>query len=86
MEPTLRQRIVACIGDALDAMGALEGRAVDEETGLFGEGVGLDSIEALRIVTAVEERFDVAIADEDLDPDQFATVGTLAGFFEERIA
>ena len=85
MERPSRSRIVACIGDALDSMGVLDGAPVEEALGLFGRGIGLDSIEALRIVTALEERFGLTIEDESLDPIHFRTVGTLAGFIEEQL-
>ena len=85
MDAALRSRIVACIGEALDALGVLEGETMDEATGLFGRGIGLDSIETLRIVLALEERFDLAIEDDALDAEHFRTVGSLVGFIEGQI-
>jgi acyl carrier protein len=48
---------------------------------LFGEGLGLDSIDALELAMALEERYGVKIED---DPDEnrriFASVRSLADF------
>jgi acyl carrier protein len=49
----------------------------------FGPGdslfaLGLDSLAVMRIVAFCEEEFDVAIPDEDLMPDNFENVQSLA--------
>ena len=46
---------------------------------LFGEGLGLDSVEALEIVVGIEETFDVKIEDEEL-VDEFYSIDTLADY------
>lgn len=56
---------------------------IDSDTELFGNGVGLDSIEVLQIVSSIEEKFDITIEDEDLLPERFMTVGSLVTFVEE---
>jgi len=58
----------------------------DAATPLLGLGVGLDSIDALRLATALERRFDIQIPDESLTTDLFASVGALAGFVTLQIA
>jgi acyl carrier protein len=45
-----------------------------------GQGLGLDSIDALELVVLVEERFDVTIPDEDVGKRAFASVAALADF------
>jgi len=67
---------------------ALEDIAPDEiETAapLFVEGLGLDSIDALELAMALEERFGVKIG-EDPEENQrvFTSVQSLAGFVEEN--
>jgi acyl carrier protein len=59
--------------------------ALDEDTGLLGTGIGLDSFEVLQLVGALEERFGLTIDDDDLRPDHFRTVGTLLRFLEARV-
>ena len=53
---------------------------------LLGLGVGLDSIEALRLVTALEREFGIEIPDASLTADLFANVATLADYVSGRIA
>ena len=57
----------------------------DEETGLLGQGIGLDSVEALQLVARMEEAFDMTVADEDLDAVHFRTVATFTRFIAERM-
>ena len=58
---------------------------IETEAPLFVEGLGLDSIDALELAMALEERYGVKIGD---DPDQnrqiFASVRTLAAFVSEN--
>jgi acyl carrier protein len=51
-----------------------------------GQGLGLDSIDALELVVLVEERFNVTIPDEEVGKRAFASVAALADFIEEARA
>jgi acyl carrier protein len=53
--------------------------AADEP--LFGDGLGLDSIDALEIAIAIEERYGVVGGDDpDANREHFASVRSLASF------
>lgn len=67
----ISQLLRATLGDAV-AMSR-----IDEETGLLGRGIGLDSIEVLSVVAALEEEFDITIDDSELEVRHFATVGAV---------
>jgi len=60
---------------------------IESEAPLFVEGLGLDSIDALELAMALEERFGVKIED---DPDEnrriFASVRSLAEFVSGQLA
>ena len=60
---------------------------IESEAPLFVEGLGLDSIDALELAMALEERFGVKIED---DPDEnrriFASVRSLAEFVTAQLA
>jgi len=58
----------------------------DVGTPLLGLGVGLDSIEALRLATALERHFAIEISDASLTAELFANVGTLATYVSGQIA
>lgn len=49
---------------------------------LFGDALGLDSIDAIEIVYLVEKHFDVAIKDSKVARPVLRSVNTLATFIE----
>ena len=53
---------------------------IPDDSPIFGEGLGLDSIDALELVVLVEERFHVAIPDEEVGKRAFASVASLVDF------
>ena len=57
----------------------------DETTGLLGQGIGLDSVEVLQLVSAIEEAWGLTIEDDDLQREHFATLGTVVTFIQERL-
>jgi acyl carrier protein len=71
----------------IDTLALEDITAADIETGapLFIEGLGLDSIDALELAMALEERYGVHVED---DPDEnariFASVASLAEFVASR--
>jgi acyl carrier protein len=56
---------------------------VDSEP-IFGEGLGLDSIDALEFVVLIEERFGVAIPDENAARKAFASIDALTDFIQSE--
>jgi acyl carrier protein len=52
---------------------------------LFGEGLGLDSVDALELVVALEKTYGVIIEDEEVGKQAFASVDVLADFVLEKI-
>jgi acyl carrier protein len=56
----------------------------DSATGLLGRGVGLDSVEALRLGLGLERTFDIRIPDADLTAALFATLGTLTEYVHRK--
>ena len=58
---------------------------IADDAPIFGEGLGLDSIDALELVVLVEERFRVSIPDEEVGKRAFASVDALVDFIlQER--
>ncbi len=45
---------------------------------------GLDSVAVLQLVAALEERFDVALAETDLTAENMATLGSLVRLLRRR--
>jgi acyl carrier protein len=59
---------------------------IPDDSPIFGEGLGLDSIDALELVVLVEERFHVSIPDEEVGRRAFASVNALVEFIAEERA
>lgn len=58
----------------------------DSDTPLIGRGIGLDSVEALALVVALEEAFDIEIPDADMNVNLFQNIGSLAQYVQQRLS
>lgn len=57
---------------------------IDSEAALFGEGLGLDSIDALELAIAIDRRFGVKIeAEDERNKEIFRNVASLARHIAE---
>lgn len=54
-------------------------------TALLGSIPELDSMSVVAILAAIEEQFGIAIPDDDINADVFATVGSLQDFVWSRL-
>lgn len=57
---------------------------IQDDAPLFGEGLGLDSIDSLELVLGIEQRFGVKIQDEELGQKVLASVNALARFVADK--
>ena len=53
---------------------------IDPAAPLFGSGLGLDSIDALELVVALEKTYGIRIPDEDVGKEAFASINALAAY------
>ena len=53
---------------------------IDDNAPLFGEGLGLDSIDALELVVGLEQEFGVQVPDEAVGREAFGSINTLTDF------
>ena len=56
------------------------------DTRLLGSLPELDSMAVLTVLTAIEERFGITVADDDVSADTFATVGSLCDYVQQKLA
>ena len=78
----LKQQIKELIISALELEDVKSEHIVDSEP-LFGEGLGLDSIDALELGVALKKKFGVKFSAENTDNKKhFASVDALAAFIE----
>ena len=80
LAPRLKRLIVATL-----RLEGLDPESIGDDQLLFGEGLGLDSIDALELVVAIEREFSVAIPEGKVDHDVFHSVRTLALWLAERL-
>jgi serine O-acetyltransferase len=59
--------------------------AIGKSTALLGEGFGLDSLEMLHVISAVEEEFGLTIDEGALSISHLQTVGSFAAFIVEQL-
>jgi acyl carrier protein len=76
-QDTLKRQIKAMIIEELDLRDRSEEDIVDDAP-LFGEGLGLDSLDALQLAMAIEERFSVVIPEGEEAKAIFASVAAIA--------
>jgi acyl carrier protein len=57
---------------------------IENDVPLFGEGLGLDSIDALELVLGLEKEFGVIIPDAEVGKKVFQSVRTMAQYVLEQ--
>lgn len=65
----------------------IEGMSPDEiesDAPLFGDGLGLDSIDALQLVVAMEKEYGVIVPDAATGTKVFQSVRSMAGYIAEN--
>jgi acyl carrier protein len=84
MENTFRNEIGAMIVDVL----VLDDVAVDEidpKAPLFGDGLGLDSIDALELSFAIAQRYGIKLrSDDEKNREIFASLDALSHYIKEN--
>lgn len=62
----------------------LDPEEIKEEEPLFGDGLGLDSLDALELVVAIEKNFNVVIENEDQGKEAFVSLAGLARYIQRE--
>jgi acyl carrier protein len=76
----LQQEIATLIVETLN-LEDVDPTQIPGDQPLFGEGLGLDSVDALELALALQKRYDIRIASDSKDARQhFATIASLADF------
>jgi acyl carrier protein len=69
---------VLSLGDAKDTLTA--------DSALLGSIPELDSMAVVNLITALEERFGIAIDDDEISASTFETLGSLTAFVQQKLA
>jgi acyl carrier protein len=66
----------------LEDIGAAD---IDPDDALFGEGLGLDSIDALELALAISQKYSVQLKADDANVQEvFGSLGSLSAFVAEN--
>jgi acyl carrier protein len=80
----LLDEVKTVIGSALK-LGDRVGR-MNESSALLGAIPELDSMAVVSVITALEEHFDITVADDEIGAAAFETLGSLTRFVEGKLA
>ena len=83
-DATTAQRIKRLLVEKLHLEG-LTPESIADDMPLFGEGLGLDSVDALELVVALEREFSLRIQSHEVGREAFASVAALAAYVEGRL-
>ena len=61
-------------------------QAMNESSALVGAIPELDSMAVVSVITALEEHFEITVADDEIGAAAFETLGSLARFVEGKLA
>lgn len=57
---------------------------IEDDAPLFGDGLGLDSIDALELIVLLDTHFGIKVADPEQGKEIFTSVNTMAEFIEKN--
>lgn len=57
---------------------------IDNEAPLFGDGLGLDSIDALEIIVLLERNYGIKIKDQETGKEAMKSINSLATFIKNN--
>ncbi len=81
----IRERLKKLIIESLNLEG-MTPEMIENEAPLFGEGLGLDSVDALELVVALEKEFSIRIEGEETTREAFTSVSAMASFIGSNLS
>ena len=78
----IRQKVKQLLVSNLGQLETLDPAEIKDDVDLFGEGLGLDSLDALEIVVILQKHFNIEIKDMNEGREVFATVDSLSRFIQ----
>jgi acyl carrier protein len=84
MQDEVLEGIKRIVAEDLDLNLAYEN--IDETVPLFEEGLALDSVILVELISFIEKRFDIELSDEVLNMDTFKNLQSVARVIREQLA
>ena len=82
MEPltlTLKKQIIEVLN-----LKHLKPEEIIDDQPLFGDGLGLDSIDALELIVLLQQQYNIRLADPQEGPKIFKSVNTIAAYIRSQ--
>lgn len=78
------EEVRGVVGDVLQPGDRV--RRLDRDSELVGSIPEFDSMAVMSVITALEDRFDIEVDDDDISAETFETLGALVDFVNSKIA
>jgi acyl carrier protein len=80
------QEIRTRVAQLLQTVRDKESNKDSGSTGLFlGSAGTFDSVAGLNLILAIEKEFDITIDDDDIQPENFATLAAIVNYVEHKL-
>lgn len=83
MSNTVINQIKNIIANDLDTNLKLED--IDENSSLFEDGLAIDSLAVVELISLTEEKFNIQFDDDDLTPENFINIKSLADLINQKL-
>ena len=79
----IREKLKVLLVDQL-SLDDVTPEEIEDDSELFGEGLGLDSLDAVEIVVMLQRNFNLEVKDMEKNREVFRTISTLADYVYEK--
>lgn len=79
----IREKLKVLLVDQL-SLEDITPEEIGDDSELFGDGLGLDSLDAVEIVVMLQRNFGMEVKDMEKSREVFKTIGTLAEYVYEK--
>ena len=79
----IREKLKVLLVDQL-SLDDVEPEEIEDDCELFGEGLGLDSLDAVEIVVMLQRNFGMEVKDLEKNREVFRTITSLANYVYEK--
>jgi len=80
----IRQNVKELLVSNLAFTDVLDSDEIEDDEVLFGEGLGLDSLDAVEIVVLLQKHYNIEIKDMDAGREILASVDSLARYIQKN--
>jgi acyl carrier protein len=83
MSITITDQLKKIIANDLDVNLKIE--EIDENASLFEDGLAIDSLAIVELISLIEETFDFEFSEDDINPNNFESLKVLSTLIEQKV-